>query len=289
MLGIRGADGKAPRPWLPGARLRWREAPRLCLPPVKFPGLRVRPPLSSRGGGSPCPAGRARGGSPGDTLSLLRRPSRRSSGGRSLRGLPGSFTRAPAVSQALRGGLRSGSRGRRLSSAPRALRRAGGLHVAPGSRLSHCRWEHVLSEGGPRAPPASGQETRLPRVQGPAGRCPWVALASVHTGEVPGAPPDAPSGQGVGARSRQRPRFDRAWCVILAQRAFAHGVVCRQWLLRTSRLTWCGAEWRSPRGLGLLSGLRVRALDPRSSECPPPPPSRCSVCNYMTGGDSECP
>ena len=94
---------------------------------------------------------------------------------------------------------------------------------------------------------------------------------------------------GVGAWSRQRPRFDRAWCVTLARRVFARGVVCGQWLLRTARRTWCGAEWGSPWRLGLLSGLRVRALDPRSSECPPPPPSRCSVCKDITGGDSECP
>lgn len=38
-------------------------------PPVKLPGLRVRPRLSSRGGGSPCTAGPARGGPPwGHTL-----------------------------------------------------------------------------------------------------------------------------------------------------------------------------------------------------------------------------
>lgn len=173
----------------PAPRLRWREAPRLCFPPREAPRPASPPtpvlerrwePLHSR----PSP-----GRPPLGTHShYCGGPAARSSGGRSLRGLPGSFTRAPAVSQALRGGLRSGSRGRRLSSAPRALRRAGGLHVAPGPRLSHCRWEHVLSEGGPRAPPASGQETRLPRVQGPAGRCTWVALGSVHAGEVPGHP-----------------------------------------------------------------------------------------------------
>lgn len=125
---------------------------------------------------------------PGDTLSLLRRASRPELRGQVSAGAPRELHPSTCCKPGPPGGLRSGSRGRRLSSAPRALRRAGGLHVAPGPRLSHCRWEHVLSEGGPRAPPASGQETRLPRVQGPAGRCTWVALGSVHAGEVPGHP-----------------------------------------------------------------------------------------------------